>query len=156
MAKANNLAYDYSIYEPVPQQLPVKRIQVRKNNAEKSVSAVKALVTAVAAFFLLCAILYGKVEISQTFNQTSDLTQQLAVLNNENTRLQTDLEAKTSISNVEDYAENVLGLKKLDISQREYIEIEKENVIGVVDDSNKNPFVEVKNWVSNILEYIGA
>ena len=31
MAKVNNLAYDYSIYEPAAQRLPEKRIEVKKN-----------------------------------------------------------------------------------------------------------------------------
>jgi len=155
MAKANNLAYDYSVYEPSTKQAPERKIQVKKNTNTKTVSAVKALITAIAAFFLLCAILYGKVEASQIFNETSKLNTQLAVVSNENVSLQTDLESKTALTNVEEYA-NSMGLKKLDKSQTICVEVQKENVITVVGDNSNNPFVSVKNWFSGVLEYIGA
>ena len=157
MAKVNNLAYDYSIYEPLPQKEPEKRIQVRKNTAvDQKVSAAKAFITAVAAMFLLCAILNGKVEISKLYNEQSNLNKQLNSITSENTSLKTELDGKTSIQAVEDYAENTLGLQKLDNSQKEYIQLQKNNVIEVVKDDNDNVFVSVKNWFKDALEYIGA
>jgi len=136
--------------------LPEKRIEVKKNHNVNSISVVRTFFTAVAASFLLCVILFGKVEISKTFNEISKLDKQIAVLQSENIRLQTDFETKTSLSKVEDYAKNTLGLKKLDKSQIDYVEIQKENVVEVIGNNNKNPFVAVKNWFSNALEYIGV
>ncbi len=156
MAKPNNLAYDYSVYEPVRKQEPEKKIQVKKNTAAKTLSATRAFVTALAALFLLCAILYGKVETNKVYSETADYNKQLSVLTSDNARLQAHIESKTSIKNVEDYAQNVLGLKKLEKTQIEYIQLQKDNVIQVVNNDNQNVFVSIKNWFNGVLEYIGA
>lgn len=156
MAKVNNLAYDYSIYENLPVKQPERRIQVRKNTAEiQTVSAIKAFLLAVAALCLLCAILYGKVEISKLYGENAALNRQLTNLKSSNVALETQLEEKTSLQAIEDYAENTLGLKKLDNSQKDYVHVQKENKIEVVKEDD-NVFVSVKNWVKDVLEYIGA
>lgn len=156
MAKTNNLAYDLSVYEQVPQKQPEKRIQVKKNKAQPSVSAVKSVLLAVASLFLLCAIINGKAEISNLYRESSAIEKQLSNISSDNARLETEYQGKTSIQSVENYAENELGLKKLDKSQCEYIKLQKDNVIEVVNEGNDNIFISVKNWFSDVLEYIGA
>jgi len=156
MAKANNLAYDYSVYEPAHKQQEQRKIQVKKTSPTNSISTFSIVFISVIALFLLGLVLNGKVAISQTFNQATELNKQLAVLESDGVRLKTEIESKTTIKNVEDYAENVLGLKKLDKTQKKYVEIQKENVIKVVEGKSSNPFVAVKNWFSDALEYIGV
>lgn len=157
MANVNNLAYDYSIYENQPQREPEKRIQVKKNPSHlQPVPIIKSLFVAAAALFLLCAIIYGKLEISKLYAQSAKIDKQINVVMNENAKYQTDIESKTSVKAVEDYAENKLGLQKLDRTQIEYIELQKDNVIQVVDQKDKNVFVAIKNWFKGALEYIGA
>lgn len=157
MAKLNNLAYDYSIYENLPQKEPEKRIQVKKNPSRlEPASIMKSLCIAAAALFLLSAIIYGKLEISKLYAQSSKLDQQINVIVNENAKYQTDIESKTSVKAVEEYAEKTLGLQKLDRTQIEYIELQKDNIIEVVDQKDKNIFVSIKDWFKGVLEYIGA
>ncbi len=156
MSKPNNLAYDFSVYEPVRKTEPVRKIQVKKNTQSQNVSTFFVIVSAVAIAFLLCAIIYGKAEESRLYNEASKIERQIALINDENVRMQSELEARTNIRNVEDYAENVLGLQKLDKTQIEYIELQKENVIMVMEEKNNNVFVKIKNWFDNALEYIGA
>lgn len=155
MAKINNLAYDLSVYEPLPQKQAEPKIRVKTNTAGKSISSIKCIVSAAAILFLLCSILYGKVEISKLYNDTTKLNAQLSAINVENTRMQSQIESKSSLKKVEDYAENVLGLQKLNKSQIEYVELQKENEIMVVKKENRNVFISIKNWVGDILEYIG-
>ncbi len=156
MARVNNLAYDLSVYEQLPQKQPEKRIQVRKNSPQPSVSVFKSVLLAVASLFLLCAIINGKVETSKLYRESAVVDKQLANITSENARLETEYQGKTSIQAVENYAETKLGLVKLDESQREYIKIQKENVIEVVKNNDTNIFVSVKNWFTDVLEYIGA
>lgn len=156
MAKMNNLAYDYSVYEPTPKREPEKRIQVKKTTKVKTISASKSLITAIAALFLFCSILYGKVEMSRLYNESADSRNQLALLNSENVRMQTAIEGKTALKNVEIYAEEVLGLQKLDKAQIQYVELQKDNIIEVVEKKNQNIFVAIKNWVGDVVEYIGT
>lgn len=156
LSKSNNLAYDYSVYEPVRKAEPVRKIQVKKAAHKQTISAFKAFITAVAATFLLCAIIYAKAEESRLYKEASRLENQLAVISSDNVIMQSELEAKTNIKYVEEYAENVLGLQKLDKAQIEYIELQKENVIRVTQAEDENFFVSIKNWFNGALEYIGA
>ena len=129
MAKINNLAYDYSVYDEEEIQAP-RKIKHRVNPAKKKTAGgIKALGAAVAALALFCSMIYGRVELSSLYTQQSE---------------------------VEEYAENELGLQKLDKSQIEYVEIEGDTVAEVVAPEDTNIFVKIKRWFSDLLEYIGA
>ena len=60
------------------------------------------------------------------------------------------------MSKVEEYAENELGLNKLDKSQIEYVTVEADSVAKVVKAEDDNVFVKIKHWISSVLEYIGT
>ena len=65
------------------------------------------------------------------YSKVSSLTNELTYAKAENVRLQTELESKISAKNVEEYAENVLGMKKIDPSQIKYIEIQTDDVVSI-------------------------
>ncbi len=156
----DNLAYDLSVYEPKPEAEAKPRITVKRNpnpiKIKRPKSAFRAFINATIAFMLLCSILYGKVESNRLFREQSELQTQLTELKNENLRMQTEYDSKTSIQRVEDYAENILGLEKLDKAQIEYVEVPNDTVIKSASTSDNNIFVKIKNWVMDALEYIGA
>ena len=137
MAVVNNLAYDISVYEPIPEKQSQKKIEVKKVSSVKSISAAKSLLTAVAALCLLCAILYGKVETSKLYAQAAELEQQYQILASENARIQTEIEEKTCFGNIEEYATNNLGLQKINNCQKEYIEVQNNNITKVVENKDK-------------------
>ena len=156
MPKPSNLAYDYSIYEPVIKREPEQRIKVKKTVQRSSESVFATIFLAFAAVALLCAILYGNAEQTRLYNEALNLDKKIALLASDNVRMQSELEAKTNIRSVEEYAENVLGLQKLDNAQIEYVELQKEDIILCLDDGDDNVFVSVKNWFNGVLEYIGV
>ena len=126
-----NLAYDFSVYEPKPKQQEAKQpqIRVKKNTNFQPQSAKGILLTAVVVLGMMFAMLYGKVETNRLFGETAKL---------------------------QEYAQNTLGLKKLDKSQIEYVAFEGNTVIEVVEMEKKNIFVIIRNWFANIYEYLGA
>lgn len=155
-----NLAYDISVYEPKAkpsaEQQEKPRISVKKNNAVRTQSASGFFITAITVVALAFAMLHGKVEINRLFGEITDLEDELKTIQSENLALAAEYESMTSLKNVEDYAQNVLGLKKLDKSQIQYIELPGNNVIEVVEEEKKNIFVIIRNWLSGIGEYFGA
>ena len=155
---ANNAAYDLSVYERAPQtqrQPDTQKRPAPKPQPAKQFSVVKFMFTAFVAAFLLCVILNGNAAQNAEFMEQSEISSQIAQLSEENARLQAQLETKTSLKNVEDYAENVLGLQKIDTAQMEYVELESTNVINVVEKEDKGVFVDLKNWFLDAMEYIG-
>ena len=119
-------------------------------------SAFGILVGAAVVFAMMFAMLYGKVETNRLFNEPTRLEAELKALESENISLAAEYESKTSLRNVEDYAQNVLGLQKLDKSQIQYVEFEGDTVCEVVEAEKENIFVIIKNWFANLCEYLGA
>ena len=162
MANRSNLAYDLSVYEPKTKQQPVQQqqnaIKMRKNPIPmaRKESAFKFAFRAFLFLAVLCAVLYGKVETNSLFREISSLESELKTLQTENITLAAEYESRTSLKNVEDYAENVLGLKKLDKAQIEYVELPGDSVIEKVEAENKNIFVRIRNFINAIREHIGA
>lgn len=156
MAKTNNLAYDFSRYDETEENNH-RKIKHKTNPAsKKTLSGIKTLAIAAVAFALFCSMIYGRVELSSLYTKQSELQAQLTQLQNENISLESELAQKTGLTKVEEYAENELGLQKLDKSQIEYVEIEKSKVAEVVAPEETNIFVKIKRWFSEVLEYMGA
>ncbi len=161
----SNLAYDLSVYEPKPlktrevapaqEAKPDIKIKTNAQVDRSGVSALGVFLKAAVILGVLFAVLYGNVETNRLFNEITKLEAQLTSLQTENIALAAEYESATSLKNVEDYAENVLGLKKLDKAQIEYVEIEGDSVSEIVEPANKNIFITIKNWVSDVCEYIG-
>ena len=162
MAVRGNTAYDLSVYEPKNQPAPQKQqdpnIKVKKNPkpVARRESAFKMFMRAAFVLLALCAILYGKVESNALFSEIHSLEQELKNLRSENITLAAEYESRTSLKNVEDYAENVLGLKKLDKAQIEYVELPGDSVIEIVETENKNIFIIIRNKINELREYLGA
>lgn len=156
MAKINNLAYDYDGDQDQEQQLKPKIKHKRNLKLKPKVStAIKYTVTGSVAAMLLLAIVFGRVELSKIYSEQSDLQTELSQLTEANLGLKSELDSKTGLSQVEEYAEKTLGLQKLDKSQVEYVEVKTDEVIESVK-TDDNIFVAIKKWFKNVLEYIGA
>ena len=114
----------------------------------------------VAVFFLtILAVLVCSITVI-TFDRTNsmynDVTQakeELATLEAENVRMRSELDAKISLKNVEDYAENVLGMKKIDNSQIQYIRIQNSDVISFPD-AEDNIWGKIVDFFEKCVEYL--
>ena len=164
MAEMNihNLAYDYSIYdEDIPDDAEENEDDGEKSapvphSSRRTVSIVRALIVAAAVFALLCYMIYGRVELSSLYTQQSELETRLSRLRSENVALESELAQKNGLTQAEDYAENQLGLKKLEKYQIEYVEVPKPDAAEAAVPEDDNIFVTIKNWFMSVLEYIGA
>ncbi len=156
MASRNNLAYDISVYEPVRKKQTQPQIKYKKNTHEvKSFSAAKSIFTALAAMIILCCMLYGKVETTKLYNEAAVLYDELNILNSENDRIKAEIESKTALNKVDEIAVEKLGLKKLDKTQIQYIDVRNEDVTKVVEKESNNVFLKIKDWFIGLKEYIG-
>ena len=148
----NNLAYDLERFEETPSEKAPK-IRVRRNRSENTGSAPKLIVTALAAGILLMALIYGKVENTAIHSEIAAQAQYVDMLASENVRMQSELEEKTALKSVEVYAEEMLGMQKLDKSQIEYVSISNGNIVDIPENSD-NIFVRLKNSFDDFVEYL--
>ena len=152
MAKQTNLAYDLSRYEYQPKKAEQPVIKAKKV-VHTSASVPKTIAVIMIAGVLMCGVLYSKVDATRLQNQITAETKDLELLRSENVRMQSEIEGKTSLKNVEEFAEKVLGLKKLDKSQIEYVQLHTDNEVEIPENEG-NFFVRIQNKFYGILEYL--
>ena len=147
----NNLAYDLTKYEDVaPEKAP--KIRVRRRRGDTG-SVPKMIVLVTAAGVMLGGDIYSKVEEASIHNEITNQTKTVEMLASENVRMQSEIEEKTALKYIEDYAENVLGMQKLDKSQVEYVSISNGSAADIPEE-DENIFVWIKNTFNDFLEYI--
>ena len=156
MNRNSNLAEDYN-YEQNPRKVKVKErnIKVSKGLAEEKKGRTLNILLGVTIVALLAAALFGRVEISELYTQRAELETKLERIQAENVSLESEFTQKTGMTKVEEYAEDKLGLHKLDKSQIEYVEVESPEKAKVINSEDTNVFVKIKRWFSSALEYIG-
>ena len=128
-----------------------RNIQVRHNEA-RSGSVLSIVLISLVAAALLGSVIYTLDRRNTVYNRVADLNRQLKLAEAENVRLQSELESKMSAKNVEDYAENVLGMKKMDSSQIKYIKIQTDDVVNIPE-QEKGVIAKVKGFFDDCVEY---
>lgn len=151
MSKQTNLAYDLSRYE-TKKAVPEPKIRERKAIIEGP-TVVKTVAMILVTGFLMCCMIYSKAETASLQSRISAQNDNLQLLYSENVRMKSEIDRRTSITNVDDYAQNVLGLEKLDKSQIEYVELGSNNVVEIPEDS-RSIFTVIKDKCIDFLEYI--
>lgn len=115
--------------------------------------AIKVVLISFFCFFLLAAVIESFVQLNATYNNLTAAQSELADEKSENIRLKSKLDAQVSVKNVEEYAEDVLGMQKLDSSQIKYIKIRDKDSVTLPDE-NVNIFVKIKLKVAEIIDYL--
>lgn len=116
-------------------------------------SAVKFFFAALLAFLIFFLVIYGRVETNQLYRLISQQNELLEIAQSENVRMKSELEGKMTLKNVEEYAENVLGLQKLDNSQIKYVETQTDDIVEIPEE-DKNLFTEIVDKFEGFMEYI--
>ena len=109
------------------------------------------LVSALAVV-LLGTVIYSLNRRNTMYSKVASLNNELNLAEAENVRLQSELEGKLSAKNIEDYAENVLGMKKIDSSQIKYIEIQTDDVVNIPQ-QDESILGKVKTFFEHCVEY---
>ncbi|MDE5584443.1 MAG: hypothetical protein K2J08_12165 [Ruminococcus sp.] len=141
--------------ERVPQarkNIKVSRNSNRKNNESKNGSVLGIILISALAVVLLGSVIYMLDKRNSVYNEVADLNRQLNLAEAENVRLQSELESKMSAKNVEDYAENVLGMKKMDSSQIKYIKIQTDDVVNIPE-QEQGITAKIKGFFEDCVEY---
>lgn len=120
-------------YAPAPQRK--KELKVRENNKQKSynqlvheqriglVRIVKIIAVSLLSLSMLFGVLYTYAQKNELTHEISQLETQLAVSKSENTRLNSELDSLVSMSMIDEYAVEKLGMTKMKSNQMRYIDV---------------------------------
>lgn len=126
-------------------------IEYRRTEA-RSGSLISIIFVSILAAVLLGTVIYSLDRRNTMFNRVADKNQELSLVKSENVRLQAELESKISAKNVEDYAENVLGMKRIDSSQIKYIKIQTGDVVNIPE-QEEGLGAKIKGFFEKCVEY---
>jgi cell division protein ftsL len=127
------------------------RIRQRRTEA-RSGSVIKIIFLSLIAAALLGSVIYTLNKRDTAYNQVSSLNDELSLAEAENVRLQAELESQLSAKNVEDYAENVLGMQRIDSSQIKYIKIQTGDVVNIPE-QEEGLMAKIKGFFDSCVEY---
>ncbi len=111
-----------------------ERARIRRSRSRIRKLAIAAMIVMVMVGAVGTVV--GYIQVTDLTKQVEERQTQLAQLQSEYISLKAKKENSVDLSQVENYAENVLGLVKLDRSQEEYLELQKNDQVQVNEGSS--------------------
>ena len=118
----------------------------------KPMSPVKVLLFLMVIIGLSFSVMYSRAQLNEMGSKVNSATKELEILKSENIRLQTELEEKISLKNVEEYATVELGMEKMDASQVEYVTLTSGNQVEITEESDSSVWQKIKNFFDDMME----
>lgn len=126
-------------------------IELRRNEA-RSGSILMIIFISLLAAALLGSVIYSLDKRNTMYNKVAAMNEKLESAAAENVRLQSELDSKMSAKNIEEYAENVLGMEKIDSTQIKYIKIQTGDVV-TIPEQEKGVIAKIKSFFDKCVEY---
>lgn len=132
----------------------VKNPKANKTLSRQALSLVKVI--ALSAFLLafVCSLLYSQAKVTELGAAIESQTKVLEDLNSDYDYLTSQMEMKTNMKSVEEYATSQLGLVALDRSQITYVDGSDENSIVRYKTGLGQLATDVSQGILSFVEYI--
>ncbi len=151
MAANTNLAYDLERFEQTSAAAEVRpNLTVRRQRKSQTVHPVKIVAFAVLALTMAFVFLYSQVVLTELNSAINEAQTRLSTLQGENVQMQTDLEGKMSLKEIEEKAISEYGMVKPDGSQVTYVHLERENRVEAAE-KDQSFFEKIVECVQNFL-----
>lgn len=122
--------------------------KTRRMSNPNRITTGSAIVIGLLAILLLGLVIYGKVQTNEMYMKIASLQSEYDNLVSRNDSMRSEMEARLTVKNIEEYAEKELGLKQLDQSQIEYIAIQTEDEVYITK--------QQEGWMGVVNEYLRA
>jgi len=122
-------------YEPVKKKVVKKNYTTKSNTSKKSTTKMKTAKKLKIVLFVLIGFLafftisFRNAMIDSKYAEIKKLKNNLALVEKENEQLKINIEKTLNLNNVEQSAKEMLGMQKLDNSQKVYINLPKKDYI---------------------------
>lgn len=146
MTQNTNLAYDLQRFE---EQTPKTSPKLTVRTAQRTVHPVKIVMVAVLALLMGFTLLYSQVVITELNSQIAAKQEELNTLQAENVRMQTELEGKMSLTEIEEKAVGEYGMVKPDNSQVSCVKLEQENKLEATK-PEENIFEQIVRYIQDL------
>lgn len=147
-----NLAYDLSLFEENSSRSKRQNNVVKIPKKTQKVSTKKKLnfATTALTFFstaivvsIIAMMIVSQIQLAELTDDINDANKVLDEKNSLYTQLQMKLESDLSLTTVENYAKNNLGMKKISPNQVEYINLSHGDKAEVNDSADKKGILNI-------------
>jgi cell division protein FtsB len=154
LSNKDNLAYDFEHFEKVEtEEHRAAKIRVHAKSAAKVGSPVRLLIMGAVVLSCLLLIVKSYSDLAALSDSIAKVQAEVDTLSSEQVRMEARIEGRSAIRYVEEYAEDVLGMRKIDKSQVEYIDVTGGNQV-ILPETEKGVFTELKQSLDEFLEYL--
>ncbi len=122
--------------------------------ASKGLQRFKSVMLVAFFALLIMGVLYSNAELTEQYGEIEKLSDELTLLESEHSYLSFDMERRTSLQEVEEYAIRELGLVKNDTSKIEYIHLKSENELQVKEEPAQEWEKMISQNFLSIMEYL--
>lgn len=159
-------AYDFSLFEPQQREEERRQREVKKETerikkesraTEKSAVpayVVKAVAAAVVCLAMVVVLLGMRSTCDKLNSEIEAAKSELKIAQSENTRLTAELNSMISADKIEDYAENVLGMVKVEAYQITYLDLSEGDEVVVSGDKEVKSGDSFWSEVKELFAYI--
>lgn len=126
------------------------QIKKEKELKDKKMKA-KFIIYMLILFSAFFVITYRNSQIDESFMKVKSMQAELALLQKENEQLKVSIENSFNLSTIEQQAKELLGMQKLEDSQKEYITLPKKEFIEPV---SEKIIIQEDNWYQKIIKII--
>lgn len=151
-----NEAYDLNMFAPKEEktELHVAEPTKKENKLRRHFKWLKWTSFAVVFVALVCSLLYAQVESTELSAQMHKQEDELADLQSEYTYLSNEMEMKTNLSAVQQYATGTLKMVKMDPSQVTYVTSKEDNQVERPNTGLARLAGEVSQTLASFMEYL--
>ena len=109
------------------------KAQLKKEANEALIKTFKIVTVAVIAMALFGTAIYSRLRLDEINREISRVDSAIETAKSDSVKLTNELNALVSIDKVEDYAENVLGMTKIQDYQVVYVDLSQEDSVVLAD-----------------------
>ncbi|MEG2203704.1 MAG: hypothetical protein RRY21_00940 [Oscillospiraceae bacterium] len=156
-----NVAYDLNRPErqsapPAPRVKQPPELRVVETRRRRDAGfMMRAGVLFVMTLAIICAILSNKVALTELTAEIEETQNQLGQLQNENRRMQVELEGRVSLRTVEEEAASRLGMAKMESYQVEYVDLGAGDQVLMTREPERSMADRITEVWEKALEYLG-
>ena len=112
----------------------------------KRMNTVRTVLVGAVAVALIGMVIYGRVQTNEIYTEIAEYQAKYDDIVARNVSMRSEMEGKMTVKNIEEYATDVLGLKQLDQSQIQYIQIQTEDEVTITEPES--------NWLVTLNDYL--
>jgi len=116
---------------PRPRVIEKSRAQLRAEAMRSRKATIKALVICAIFFMFISFQIYSQVKVDELDRELNAVNTEISILDSENTRLNMQLDAMISLEKVDQYAQEQLGMVKVENYQVTYVDLSGDDSVVV-------------------------